>query len=114
MRTVLHDAPSMTRSEAERCLLRLLARARLPRPHTNVRLGAYEVDAHWPAQRLVVEVDGYAFHSGRAAFERDRLRDMHLQLAGLRVMRVTWRQLVEEPEALAARLGVALASPRAD
>jgi very-short-patch-repair endonuclease len=56
----------------------------------------------------VVEVDGFAYHAGRAAFERDRARDADLQAAGLRVMRVTWRQLVEEPEAVAARLGAAL------
>lgn len=74
-----------------------------------MRVGAYEVDALWPEQRLVVEVDGYAFHSGRAAFERDRLRDADLQSAGLRVLRVTWRQLSANPEALAARLGAALA-----
>jgi len=86
----------------------LVARARLPKPHTNVRVGSYEVDAFWPAQRLVVEVDGYAFHSGRAAFERDRLRDADLQSTGLQVMRVTWRQLVRQPEVVVARLGAAL------
>ena len=105
---ILEDPPSLTRSEAERHLLALLARARLPKPHTNVRVGSYEVDAFWPAQRLVVEVDGYAFHSGRAAFERDRLRDADLQSTGLGVMRVTWRQLVRQPEVVVARLGAAL------
>jgi very-short-patch-repair endonuclease len=63
----------------------------------------------WAPQRLVVEVDGFAYHGGRAAFERDRLRDAELQAAGYRVARVTWRQLVERPEALIARLAQALA-----
>jgi len=44
-----------------------------------------------------------------SAFERDRLRDAELGSAGYRVMRVTWRQIVEEREALAARLATALA-----
>jgi very-short-patch-repair endonuclease len=52
----------------------------------------------WPAQRLVVELDGRATHGTRAAFERDRLRDTALQLAGYRVLRVTHRRMAAEPE----------------
>jgi very-short-patch-repair endonuclease len=96
--------PSLTRSEAERALLALLRRAGLPHPRTNVRVGRHEVDCLWPAARLVVEVDGFAFHRTRAAFERDRRRDADLQAAGWRVVRVTWRQLTEEREALVALL----------
>jgi very-short-patch-repair endonuclease len=108
LRAVLVDSPSLTRSEAERRLLALTRRAGLPRPRTNVRVGGHEVDALWPDQWLIVEVDGYAFHSARAAFERDRLRDADLQAAGYRVLRITWRQLDGGSEALAARLGAAL------
>jgi very-short-patch-repair endonuclease len=92
--------------------LSLVRRARLPTPHTNVRIAGHEVDALWPRERLVVEVDGFAFHSTRAAFERDRARDADLQAHGYRVMRVTWRQLTVRPEALAARIGGALAAAR--
>jgi len=102
------EEPSLTRSEAERRLLDVIRSARLPRPRTNVRVGFHEVDFHWPEQRLVVEVDGFAFHSTRAAFERDRLRDAQLQAAGQRVIRVTWRQITHEPAALIARLAAAL------
>jgi len=52
-----------------------------------------EVDAVWPQWRLVAELDGYAFHGTRAAFERDRERDARLQLAGYRVLRFTHRKL---------------------
>jgi very-short-patch-repair endonuclease len=103
-----HDGPALTRSEAEARVLALVEAARLPRPAANARLHRYEVDLLWRAERLVVEVDGYAFHSTRAAFERDRRRDAELQTAGYRVLRVTWRQIVEEPEALVATLSVAL------
>ena len=82
--------------------------ARLEPPEANVRVGAHEVDFLWRAERLVVEVDGYAFHSSRASFERDRLRDSELQAAGLRVLRVTWRQIVDDPMMLVARLAQAL------
>jgi very-short-patch-repair endonuclease len=107
----LDTEPRITRSEAERRLLELIVRAGLPRPQTNVRIGPYEVDFLWPRHRLVVEVDGYAFHSSRRAFERDRARDAHLTAMGHRVIRVTWRQIVREPELVIARLAGALATP---
>ena len=102
-------APALTRSQAEERLLALLRAAELPPTAVNGRLGGHEVELLWAAQRLVVEVDGFAYHGGRAAFERHRLRDAELQAAGYRVVRVTWRQLVERPEALIARLAQALA-----
>ena len=69
----------------------------------------YEVDFLWRSQRLAVEVDGFAFHSSRRAFNRDRRRDSLLSLKGLRVLRITWSQIVEEPEAVAALLAHNLA-----
>ncbi len=100
---------ALTRSEAERALLRLVTDAQLPRPNINVTVCGYEVDALWPQARLILEVDGHAFHGHRAAFERDRRRDQVLAAAGYRVIRVTWRQLIGEPLAVAVRLGLALA-----
>jgi very-short-patch-repair endonuclease len=63
-----------------------------------------EVDAVWPAQRLIVELDGYAFHRDRASFERDRERDAKLQLSGYRVLRITHRRLESEPAAVTGAL----------
>jgi very-short-patch-repair endonuclease len=103
------DAPAMTRSEAERRLLELVRAAGLPAPEVNRRLHGYEVDFSWPAHRLVAEVDGYAFHSSRSSFERDRRRDAHLIASGYRVIRITWRRLTGEPEAVVAVLAGALA-----
>jgi very-short-patch-repair endonuclease len=76
----------------------------------NVRIGGHEVDFLWRKERLVVEVDGFGFHSSRAAFEHDRLRDAELQASGFRVMRVTWRQLTRTREATLARIASALAA----
>jgi very-short-patch-repair endonuclease len=106
------DEPSLTRSEAERRLLELVRRARLPAPTTNARAGRFEVDLLWPEHRLVVEVDGFAFHGTRAAFERDRRRDAELQALGYRVLRITWRQLTREPEAVIALIAAALSAAR--
>lgn len=101
---------TVTRSEAERRFLKLVADAELPRPEVNVQVGAMEVDFLWRPERLVVEVDGWRHHSGRAKWEHDRWRDQRLTALGLRVMRVTWRQLTQTPMAVAVRLAQALAS----
>jgi len=106
----LEDAPSLTRSEAERRLLELVRAARLDAPLTNVRVGRHEVDLLWRNQRLIAEVDGYRFHASRSAFERDRRRDGELLALGYRVLRVTWRELTEAPEAVIANLARALAT----
>ncbi|HMS63200.1 MAG TPA: DUF559 domain-containing protein [Solirubrobacteraceae bacterium] len=109
LRELLAERPTLTRSEAERRLLALIGRARLPAPATNVRAAGHEVDCLWLRERLVVEVDGYAYHAGRDAFERDRRRDADLLAAGHRVIRVTWRRIVDEPEAVIAAIAQALA-----
>lgn len=77
---------------------------------TNVEILDHEVDAFWPASHLVVELDGFAFHSHRAAFERDRARDIALTAAGYRVVRITHRQLDREAEILADQLKSLLGS----
>ena len=89
----------------------LTKKAGLPQPRTNVKIGRHERDFVWPEQRLIVEVDSWTFHGTRQAFERDRETDAELTAAGWRVMRVTWRQLTQEPEAVIARLARALYSP---
>jgi very-short-patch-repair endonuclease len=106
----LIDDPRMTRSERERKLLRLLDQAQLPRPLTNVRLHGFLVDVYWPAERLVLEFDGWRGHGHRNAFERDRKRDQVMLANALRVMRVTDRHLVYERVALVARIAQSLKS----
>jgi very-short-patch-repair endonuclease len=61
-------------------------------------------DCLWRSQGLIVELAGRATHATSAAFEHDRARDRILQAAEWRVIRVTWRQLHEEPAALAEDL----------
>lgn len=104
--------PALTRSEAEARFLALIRKARLREPEANVVVSGYEVDLLWRAERLAVEIDGYAFHSSRAAFEADRRRDAVLAASGFRVVRVTWAQLSKEPEALLARIAQALVTTR--
>jgi hypothetical protein len=95
------DWRGITRSQLEGRFRSLVAGAGLPAPATNCRLdlGALilEADAVWHDARLIVELDGYEYHRTAAAFERDRQRDRAAVAAGWRVIRITWRQLVDDP-----------------
>jgi very-short-patch-repair endonuclease len=112
-RLLATDIDGYTRSKAERLMRSLLHAAALSQPQANAYLHGHLVDFVWPEQRLVVEIDGYGTHGDRTAFERDRLRDQMLVAAGYRVVRITWRQLNEEPYGVIARLAQALAVARA-
>ncbi len=105
----LERGPVITRSAAERRFAALLRAAALPAPEVNVRINRLEVDFLWRRQRVVVEVDGYAYHAGRHAFERDRERDGILVAGGYVVLRLTWQQLISRPEAVIAKIAAALA-----
>jgi very-short-patch-repair endonuclease len=108
----LRPAPA-TRSDLERDFLDLCRDHGLPEPEVNAIVEGFEVDAVWRAHRLVVELDSFEYHRSRAAFEQDRARDTALQLAGYRVMRITWRRLRDEPATVAQEVGTMLDRPPA-
>src|SRR4051812_30202073 len=92
------------RSALEVRLLQLCDDHHLPTPNTNVTVAGSMVDFHWPGTTLIVETDGYTYHSSRTAFERDRKRDQRLTLAGYTVVRFTYTQVTRTPEAVAHRI----------
>lgn len=55
-------------------------------------------DFAWPGVRLVVEVDGFEFHSDRARYRKDRRRATALGRAGWTVLRFSWEDVVGSPE----------------
>ncbi|HEX8053146.1 MAG TPA: type IV toxin-antitoxin system AbiEi family antitoxin domain-containing protein [Thermoleophilaceae bacterium] len=108
-----HELPPTIRSRLERRFLRLCDEAGLPRPAMNVSVLGHEVDMLWADAKVIVELDSWRFHGTRQAFERDRRRDIDLQLAGHRILRFTWRRLQTEPHSLIAAVtrAIELASP---
>ena len=68
------------------------------------------VDFAYPHARLIIELDGRAWHSTLEAFESDRMRDNHAQLAGWRVLRITYRMLKGQPEMVRDMISKALAT----
>ena len=92
----------------ERRLRAIVAAYDLPRPEINHRSDHGELDVIWREEKLIVECDGFATHGTRRAFEADRARDRELVVAGWRVVRVTWRQLADEPDTIARQIAALL------
>jgi very-short-patch-repair endonuclease len=97
-------AVTRTRSPLEDRFQRFCRFYDLPPHSTNVEVLGKEVDALWPAAKLIVELDSWEFHSHRAAFQRDRARDTHLLVAGYRTVRVTHERLDKEAGLLATEI----------
>lgn len=98
-----------THSILEDAFLRLLRGASLPIPATNANVEGLWVDAAWRVHRLVVELDGWASHHTRQAFEVDRERDATLTAAGWRTVRFTYAHVVGRPDHVVStlrRLGI--------
>jgi very-short-patch-repair endonuclease len=97
LRSVLewHIAGStITESKAEEAFLAIVRAAGLPDPVPQCHVEGKRRDFVWPAQRIVVEVDGRGTHDTVDAFERDRLRDNEVGLAGWLALRFTRRRVV--------------------
>ena len=104
----------ITRNDFEEAFVALVDRFGLPRPRMNADLAIrgrfFEIDALWEQERVAVELDSRGIHGTRKKFESDRRRDRILVAEGWQTMRITWRQLQDEPEAIAGDLRLALYS----
>lgn len=100
--SLLRDSRDAPWSELERRGHRLLRQHRISGWRTNVWVQAgsdgYYVDVLFRHAKLVVEFDGWEFHSDRQAFENDRRRRNELVLAGYTVLNFTWLQVTEDPD----------------
>ena len=99
------DVPTgPTRSELEDAFVAFCKRYGLPTPVTNRTINGREVDALFPAEKVIVEIDSWEFHRFRSNFEGDRDRDAD-QLAGGHVtVRLTDERMKGTPDHEAERL----------
>jgi hypothetical protein len=108
---ILATGPAPTRSELEDVVLDLIVSGGLEPPVVNGGLvleGRRIVpDFRWPAERLVLEADGAAWHDHRIAREDDAERQALLEDHGERVLRVTWEQAIARPDQTLRRLRAA-------
>jgi hypothetical protein len=98
--------PAPTRSVLEDIVLDLVLTAGFARPDVNVPL---HIDGHtvipdfrWPAQRLILEADGAAYHAHTA--DEDSARQALLEAHGERVIRVSYRQATRQRRETLERL----------
>ncbi|GAA2051790.1 type IV toxin-antitoxin system AbiEi family antitoxin domain-containing protein [Williamsia deligens] len=79
---ILAAASGGARSEAERITHQLLRRARIHGWAANVEVSGYVGDIVFREAKVIVEIDGFAFHTDPGAFQRDRERRNALMAAG--------------------------------
>jgi hypothetical protein len=109
---IYEDVAPFTRSSLERRFLEVVRDAGLPEPAMNCFVAGFEIDAWWEAERFGVELDVFETHGSRLSFERDRVRDDELLLAGIRAIRVTGPRLDREPDKVVASLRRHLGCPQ--
>ncbi len=99
----LRPGAGPTESQFEEDFLALCRRLNLPEPERQLHIDpgdgepAVRADFAWPQHRLIIETDGGRDHRTRRQFEADTRKDQRLTLLDWRVVRITWRQLHEEP-----------------
>jgi very-short-patch-repair endonuclease len=101
-----------TKSVLEDRFLVLCRGAGIRKPEVNRTVEGIEVDCAWLEEKLVVELDGFRYHSDPFSFQRDRDRDARLSLNGYHVVRFTYQQVTREP-ALVMEVVASLLSNRA-
>lgn len=97
-----------TRSPLEHRFFRIWEGTGLPMPEFNVRLCGFEVDCLWRRERLVVELDGYAYHHTGVALDKDEAKDKALAAAGYAVRHFTYQQVMKTPDWVVSEIRLAL------
>jgi very-short-patch-repair endonuclease len=107
-KAVANWRPADVRSELEALFQGLIRDATLTTPDFNVLVDGerytHEVDAFWPSHGLIVQLDGFAYHRTRRDRDKDATSDADLELAGYRVLRLTWDDVTVHKERTLRRL----------
>jgi Transcriptional regulator, AbiEi antitoxin len=112
IRNLIDPNQKPTRSGKEDDFVAFCQRYGLPTPTINTTLFGHEVDALFPAEKVIVEIDHWDTHKSRASFESDRERDATAAEHGYLTIRVTTARLAATPTREAARLHRILESRR--
>ena len=97
-----------TKSDLEDEFLLLCRQFKIPLPEVNTYVHGVEVDCHWPAAKLVVELDGGGNHGTPAQRARDQRNALMLRSHGLTVVRYGPSQVARQAEAVARDLSSAM------
>ncbi len=102
-----------SKEESERRMDALLRRAGIRGYRLNVvgtlpGYGECELDFVFDAARLVVEVDGFEYHSSPLVMQRDNEKQNALVNLGWEVLRFTWSDVVDRPGYIVEQVTIAL------
>jgi very-short-patch-repair endonuclease len=109
--SVRGEEEAMSESELESTVIRVLRKASLGLPERQVIVEwekCHRLDFFFPAHNLILEVDGRKWHSSKERFLADRHRDNAALLEGMRVIRLTWEDVVKNERYVVATLSRAL------
>ena len=114
LRAVIAAGPVPTRSDLEDLALDLLDSAAIARPEVNPRLNLdgrdIRPDLLFRRLALVIELDSRRWHHDPLTQRDDADKQAILEAHGHRVLRITWRQIVDDPRQTLRRIRAALAA----
>jgi very-short-patch-repair endonuclease len=99
---MLVAAADRSASVAERLLDRVLRESGCAGWHREFPAGEYRIDFAFPAARVAVEVDGWAWHLDAERTQRDKRRQNALVRQGWTILRFTWHDLTGRPRSVLA------------
>lgn len=111
---LLVAASDRAAAQAERIMVGLLRGAGIDGWKLHPWSGGYELDFGFAAERVAVEVDGWAWHRTPEQFQHDHDQQNILANHGWTVLRFTWHDLTAKPDAVISTIRAALATRRSD
>lgn len=97
-------------SAAERLMITLLRGAGITGWQHGLPFGRWEIDFAFPAAKVAVEVDGWAWHMDVERFRADRHKGNALVRAKWDLLRFTWHDLTTRPDYVLGEIRAALAT----
>jgi very-short-patch-repair endonuclease len=98
-----------TRSRFEDEVAAVLHARGFPQPQVNASVLGFEVDFLFPDYMVIVELDGWTYHSYQPTWERDRTRDTLTAAAGFVTIRISWLRWQDDREGVLSDLAAVLA-----
>lgn len=105
---LLEALQSGARSEAERLTVRLFRRHGITGWIANHPVCGAIADFVFVEARLIVEIDGFAFHRDAQTFQRDRTKRNTWIAAGWATLNFTWDDLTRRAESVVSHVRIAL------
>ncbi len=113
---LLRAAADRTAAGSERLFIKLLRDAGIRGWRVNHewdRCSRSTVDLAFVAERIAIEIDGWAWHHTPDRFQRDRTKQNQLTAAGWTVLRFTWFDLTDRPQDVVRAVRMALGKAHA-